>query len=236
MHVAILAHRGSVPGYGAVAKLLAVAKVVLASGIGVLGIERHAHVAAKAVLPAQAGIGEAKGARAHRHVEIVVFLPAELGAAGFDIHRSCRAKVARGLENLTLLTIVERNLLNVVERETAQVYLSVLGVTQLDAVVEHSQVVGAHRADVDGLDAAHSAIVLHLDSREIAYGVGNGVAVQAFKFLAAEGLGRDDLGIGLAAINYYILKVLKRVNLFNLGHRANLLSLKAQAAGDNSQQ
>ena len=77
-------------------------------------------------------------------------------------------KVAGRLHDSTLLTIEQGYLLHIVKRELSQVYLSILGITQLNAVVRDAQMVGTHRTDIDSLDASHATIVLQLDTREIA--------------------------------------------------------------------
>ena len=117
------------------------------------------------------------------------------GAPRGDVDRSGGSEILGRLENIALLTVVERDLLHVVQREAPQIDLSVLGVAQLDAVVEHGHVVSAHRADVDGLQAAHAAIVLELHAREIADGIGHREAVQPLQVDILEDLRRDDLAV-----------------------------------------
>ena len=92
-------------------------------------------------------------------------------------------EVAGRLEDRTLLPVVERHLLHIVERELPEVYLSVLRIPQCHPVVGDTQVMGTHRTDVHRLDAAHTPIVLQLDAREIAQRVGHGMGVQLLQLL-----------------------------------------------------
>ena len=73
-------------------------------------------------------------------------------------------KVTGGLEDGTLLSVIQSDFLHIVERELSEVYLTVLGITQLDTVVADTQVMGTHRTDIDGLDTSHTTIVLQLNS------------------------------------------------------------------------
>ena len=52
------------------------------------------------------------------------------------------------LEDGTLLPVVQRDRLHVVERESSQIDRTVLCVSQLDAVVEHTYMVGSHTPDI----------------------------------------------------------------------------------------
>ena len=91
---------------------------------------------------------------------------------------------------------VEVDGLEIVEREFSEVNLAVLGVAELDSVVEDAGVVCAHRADVDGLDAADTSVVFYLHSAEVAQGVGHVVAAHGFETLPSESLARNDLAEG----------------------------------------
>ena len=87
-------------------------------------------------------------------------------------------------------------------------------ITQLYAVVEHAQMVGAHRADVDGLDAAHPTVVLNLHTRKIAYGIGHRMAVETLKAGTAEPLAWNHLAVRLALTHHlHLAEVQHRVNL-----------------------
>lgn len=112
-----------------------------------------------------------------------------------DVDRAGGSEILRRLEDVAFLTVVERDLLHVVQREAAQVDLAVLGVAQLDAVVEYGHVVGAHRTDVDGLQTAHAAVILELHACEVADGVGHREAVQALQVDLLEHLRGDDLAV-----------------------------------------
>ena len=162
VYVAVLAGGGGVVGHAAVLVLAAVAELVLAAGGEELGVHRRAEPGRELLLPE--GREAQHVARCHLGLELQVArgAVAEVGCTGAYVDGACVAEVAGGLEDGALLSVVERYFLDVVERELSQVYLSVLGVAQLDAVVADAQVVGAHGANVDGLDAAHAAIVLQL--------------------------------------------------------------------------
>ena len=56
----------------------------------------------------------------------------------------------------------------------------------------------AHAAYVDRLEAAHSAVVLDLHTREVAYGVGHRVSRHSFKLLPRKGLHGQEVALGVA--------------------------------------
>ena len=58
---------------------------------------------------------------------ILAFL--EIRRFGTDIDRTGVSKIAGGLEDGTLLTVIKRDILYVIKRELAQVNLSVLRIT-----------------------------------------------------------------------------------------------------------
>ena len=83
------------------------------------------------------------------------------------------SEVAGRLQQGTFLTVKQRNLLDIVQRELCQVYLPVLCIAQLYAVVRDAQMVGTHRADIHRLDAAHATVVLQLQTREVTQRIGH---------------------------------------------------------------
>ena len=131
-------------------------------------------------------------------------------AARPHVYGAGRVEVFCRLENLTLLSVVERYGLHVVEREHAEVHLSVLRVRQLYAVVEHSHVVGAHASYVDGLDAAHSAVVFQLHAGKEPERVGHTQAVEPLQFFALKLLRRNDTALAVAQ-HYHFVKSLHTV-------------------------
>lgn len=112
------------------------------------------------------------------HQQVVSPAHHEAGSLGTDIDGASITKVARWLEDGTTLTVVERNFLHIVERELPQVYLPVLCIAQFDAVIEDTQVIGTHTANVDSLDATHASIILELQAREITQGIGHRQGIQ----------------------------------------------------------
>ena len=71
--------------------------------------------------------------------------------------------------------------------------------------------IGAHRADVDCFEAAHTTVVLELHAGKVAHGIGHRVAVEALELLASEFLGGDDVLVGAPSVDNDILDVLHRV-------------------------
>ena len=173
----------------------AVAEFVPAGGVGPLAAERRADGVGDLVLVAHRGVDEPERAGLHRGLEIGPLALLEAGAPRGYVDRSGGSEILGRLENVAFLTVVERYFLHVVQREASQIDLSVLGVAQLDAVVEHGHVVGAHRADVDGFQTAHAAVVFELHAREIADGVGHRKTVQPLQVDVFEDLRRDDLAV-----------------------------------------
>ena len=182
--VSVLSCGGGVVSHGAVGVLAAVTEVVLAAGVEELGIHRTGEHSRNLLFP-QCREAEVV-ARAVFRLELQVGASAlaELRSVCLDIHRAGVAELRCRLEYGTLLSVVERYLVNVVHGELPQVHLSVLRVAQLYAVVEYAEVVASHRAYVHCLDASHAAIVLQLQSGEIAQRVGDVMRVQALQLLA----------------------------------------------------
>ena len=67
--------------------------------------------------------------------------------------------------------------------------------------------VGSHRADVDSLYSAHSAVVLYLDARKIPQGVGHAVGIESFQFVAGKGLGRNDVTARFIGRHHHLLEI-----------------------------
>ena len=73
--------------------------------------------------------------------------------------------------------------LHIVEGVLAEVYLPVLRIAQLNPIVEDTDVVGAHAADIDRLESTDSAEVLDLNAREGAERIGYGEGTERFELL-----------------------------------------------------
>ena len=58
--------------------------------------------------------------------------------------------------------------LHIVEGEAPEVYLPVLRIAQLQAIIEDAHVLGAHAAHVHRLQPPDAAVVLDLDTGEVA--------------------------------------------------------------------
>ena len=122
----------------------AVAEFVPAGGIDPLAAERRADGVGDLILVAHRGIDEPERAGLHRGLEIGPLALLEAGAPRSDVDGSRGPEILGRLENVTLLSVIERYFLHVVQREAPQIDLPVLGVAQLDSVVEDRHVVGAH--------------------------------------------------------------------------------------------
>ncbi len=184
VEVAVLPHGGGVVGQVARGSDAAVAELVFARGVDPLAAEARAEGLAELVLEGDGGVEEVKRAGTQRCAHVARLAGGESRYAGGDVYRAGVAKLARRLEYIAALAVVERDGLDIVQGVFAQVDLAVLGVAELDAVVVDAHVVGAHRADVDGLDASDPAVVLELDAREVAEGVGDAVAAECLELLA----------------------------------------------------
>ena len=112
---------------------------------------------------------------------------------GREIHVSRRAKLPCRLEDIGFLAVKELYLLQVIQRETSQIHLPVLGITELHTVIVHRRMLASHGADIDGLDTSHSAVVLELYTGEIAQGICYGKGVKSLQFSTFEGLGNNNI-------------------------------------------
>ena len=163
-----------------------VAEFVLTARVGPLAVEGHAHALAELVFEEHRGVDQVERPRFERGLQVRLLARLELGPTGGEVDGTGRTELAGRLEYLTLLPVVERNLLDILEREFSQIHLAVLGIAQLDAVVIYTHVVGTHAADVDGLQTAHTAVILNLYTRKVAYGIGHRKAVEGLQLLAGE--------------------------------------------------
>ena len=138
-------------------------------------------------------------------------VPPKLGYLRSYIDGSCVPKVGGWLEDGTLLSVIERDFLHVVERELPEVYLSVLCITQCYSVVTDAKVMSTHRTDVDGLDTPYATIVLQLDAREVAQGIGHRVRVEFLQHLTVQFLTRHHLPHSRLRHNDNLTHVLYRI-------------------------
>ncbi len=125
---------------------------------------------------------------AHRASQMKLFARPEMRHASTHINGGGAAEIASRLQEGAFLPVMQRQSLHIVKRELSEVYLPVLGVAESHAVVHHPCMVGTHRTHIDGLYAAHTAVVLYLHSREIAHCIGYTVAVQTPQLFAGKGL------------------------------------------------
>ena len=136
-----------------------------------------------------------------RKTQVVIFDRIETGCPGSHVNRSRRGIILSRLEDGAFLPVVQRNGLHIVQREAPQVDLPVLGIAQLDAVVEHPDVLGSHAPDIDRLQSPDSAVVLDLDAGKITNGIGHRNHTQAPEFFARQLLCGNDLRQGPATVN-----------------------------------
>ena len=156
-----------------------VTEFVLTARVGPLAVEGHAHALAELVFEEHRGVDQVERPRFERGLQVRLPARLELGPTGGEVDGTGRAELTGRLEYLTLLPVVERNLLDVLEREFPQVHLAVLSIAQLDTVVIYPHVVGTHAADVDGLQTAHSTVILNLNTRKVTYGIGHRKTVES---------------------------------------------------------
>ena len=191
VYVAVLSCCSGVPCKCAVGEHLAIAELVLSGGIDIFCAYVGTHAVTEPLLHKQRRIGKSKRPGAHRHLHIRQLSFGKMGLTGAQIDSACCAKVFRRLEYVALLPVVHRNLLDIVEREFSKVDLPVLGIAELQSVVEHTHMVGAHTANVDRLDAAHTAIVLDLCPRKVTNCIGYRQGIKRLQFLAPKALSRN---------------------------------------------
>ncbi len=113
------------------------------------------------------------------------------------------------------MPVVERYLLDVFQRELAQIDLSILRVAQLDAVVEHAHVVRAHASHVYRFESSHTAVIFELHAREIADRVGHRKGTQVFELFTGQFLHGDHFPHQGAPVHHELVKV--------EGHRRGIL-------------
>jgi len=184
--VTILARGCGVISHCAVLLLSTIAELILTAGCQHLSRQRRAHLCAEPLLP-QCREAEHIGRPVFcLEFQVVGLALVETGSTRTDIYSTRMTKVAGRLQQCTLLSVEQRNLFDVVQRELAQVNLSVLGITQLYAIVRDAQMVGTHRTDVHRLDAPHSTIVLQLQTREVAQRVSHIVGTQLLQLLTRQ--------------------------------------------------
>lgn len=172
------------------------------------------------MLPEQRGVDHAERAALEGRLDVVALPLLEAGCARLEVNRARRAEILGRLEDDALLAVVEGDGLHVVEREAPQVDRAVLGVAQLDTVVEDPHVVGAHRADVDRLQTAHAAVVLDLHPREVAQRVGHVVGAQPLERLSRELLHGNHLAAHDVPRDDHLLDMLQRVEALGVCRHA----------------
>ena len=191
--IAVLTHGGGIIGQFAGRIHTAVSEFVLAARIYKLGAERCVDTVGQAQFHKRRRVEKVERTGAQRGPRMVDLTLLKVRGACTDIDGTGRTEILGRLQNLTFLAVIERDGLDVVERELAEVNLSVLGVSKFYPVVDHSCVVRSHRTDIDRLDSAHTSVVLHLHARKIAQCIGYAVAVKALKLFAVKFLRRNHL-------------------------------------------
>ena len=217
--ITVLAHGRGVPGSLPVGVAALVAELILAAGRQEAGTHRRTDLFRQPLLPEHRCTQHVARSVLRLYLQVGLFPRSKFRCLRPDVDGSRIAKVGGRLEDGTLLAVVERDLLHVVERELPQVYLSVLRVAQLHAVVRDAQVVGAHRTDVHRLDTTHAAVVLQLDAREVAQGIGHRERVQPFQLLTVELLAWHHLAHGGARHDHYLPHTLYGIQLALSRHR-----------------
>jgi len=205
--ISVLPDRGSVPRDSPVRQHLAIAEVVTPVRVGVLGIGGEVYVVGDFLLVEERGVGKAESARLHCEVDVEAFAVSELRAACFDIERAGTAVVFGGLEDFGFLSVVERELLDVVHGELAEVHGAVLGVADFDAVVEDSEVVGAHGAHIDRFESADTSVVLNLHTGEVTHRVSDALRGEGFETRAFQLLDGDDRLLAATCADCDLVKV-----------------------------
>ena len=134
--VAIMAHGSGVVGSGAIGRNTMIAKRVTAAGAEPAHTERRAHAMAEALLVK--GVQAPLVARPILCLNLYMALDAcsKLWSTRANVDRTRIGKVGGRLKDGALLPIEEAYLLNIVERELAEVYLLVLRVAQLNAIIK----------------------------------------------------------------------------------------------------
>ena len=189
-----------------------VAELIFPAGVYPLGVEGGAEVFAYLVLEQDRWIDSSERAGLYPGFEMGGFAFGKFRTACRQVNRPGRAELARRLEDVASLSVVERYLLDILQRKFAEVYLSVLGIAELYAVVIYPHVVAAHAAYVYGLDTAHAAVIFQLHAREVSQGIGYREAVEAFEFLAGEFLRGYNLAVSVGRDDHFV-ELLYRVEL-----------------------
>ena len=113
-------------------------------------------------------------------------------------HIQCRSgsEIFCRLKRGTLLTVIYRKYFHIVHRELTQIDCSVLSVSYLHAIVEHSYVLTAHTADIDCLKASYTSVVFYLNARKISKGIGHRIRRKALQLLTRQRLSGNYLADG----------------------------------------
>ena len=162
VHLTVLADGCGVICRFAIRQDTPVAERIFAIRIDIFGIEGQGEILFEFDIHSHIGISQGKGAKSHFSAHMDALVLFEIRLAGSEIDVSRRTELPRRLKNIGFLTIKELYFLHIIQRVTAQVHLSVLGISQLYSVVIHRGMLASHRADIDGLDSPHSAVVFYL--------------------------------------------------------------------------
>ena len=95
-------------------------------------------------------------------------------------------KGAGRAEDAIVLSVVERQLLHVIERETADVYLSRLLIGEGDAVVAHSRMMCPQAAHRDRFQSPDAAIITDGDTRQMLHRIGELQCIQLPDLISCE--------------------------------------------------
>ena len=165
--VAILTNSRSVVSHLPIRQNTLISERILAIGIDILRVKSHTYPLCQTHIHTYGGICQRKTAGTHLRTDMHFLTFPEIRFSRSEIHISRTAELTCRLPNIGFLSVVERNLLHIIQRKTPQINLPVLRITYLYPIVIHRRMLAAHRAHVDGLDTSHSAIVFKLHTRKI---------------------------------------------------------------------
>ena len=208
VHIAIVAN-----GCRVVAVLLLVGEAVAPRGIEVFATHREVEGGGEALLVEEGGIDSGEGACLESSLEVGPTLGGEGGAARRHVERGCRGEALRRLEDGATLTIIYGDGLHIVEGEAPEVYLPILRIAQLQAIIEDAHMLGAHAAYVHRLQPPDAAVVLDLDTREVAQGVSYAHGTKALEVAPAQDLCGYDILRDQALRDDHALEDVDTVNM-----------------------
>ena len=103
------------------------------------------------MLPQERRINHTHRATLHAYIEIMPLISHKPWLSRGKVDRAGGGKILGSLKDCTLLPIIERDRLHILQRESAKIHHTILRITNLQTIVKDAHVMTPHTAHINSL-------------------------------------------------------------------------------------